>query len=175
MILHFPRISIHFIPACVLLLLFIASCDDNTLRPIQYDEIGPFDTTGVASAKAPNGLVIYFHHKGHGDVITENHTVQIRYTGRRTNGEIFDSSFRNELDTPSTLRVNGMIQGFMQGLAGYIEIVDGQAIRMHAAREGSQRTLVIPPALGYGGSATHSLSADTLIFDIDVLSIVTTD
>ncbi len=172
MIQRFFRTSLLLFPLGALLVLTTASCDDNTFTPIRYDDIGPYDTTGVQSATAPNGLTIYFHDEGHGDVITENNTIRIRYTGRTTDGDIFDSTFRNDVDVATTLQLRSMISGFMQGLAGYNQVIDGQNVRMHAAREGSRRTLVIPPSLGYGGSS-HQLRADTLIFDVDVVAIAT--
>ncbi|MBP3193803.1 FKBP-type peptidyl-prolyl cis-trans isomerase [Natronogracilivirga saccharolytica] len=148
------------------LIIVASACDDNGFNTVTYDEIGPYDTTGVQRFESDQGLIIYFHEEGDGDIIAESHDVRIRYTGRTPDGEIFDSSFRNGVDSPTTLRVGGMVRGFIQGLAGVP--VDGQ--RMHAAREGSQRTLVIPPELGYGNSS-HQLNEDTLIFDIDVVSI----
>lgn len=153
------------------LFLTVASCDDNGFTPTRYDDIGPFDTTGVESVKAPNGLLIYMHEEGHGEQIAESHAVRLRYTGRTTDGDIFDSSFRNEVDAPTTLQIRNMITGFMQGLAGFTEVVDGEAVRRYPAREGSRRTLVIPPELGYGGSSGHQLRNDTLIFDVDIISI----
>ncbi len=173
MIQRLFRTSLLLLPIGLVLVLATTSCDDNAFTPVRYDEIGPYDTTGVESVTAPNGLTIYFHEEGHGDVVTENHAIRIRYTGRTTDGDIFDSTFRNDVDVPSTLQVRGMVTGFMQGLAGYNEVIDGQNVRKHAAREGSRRTLVIPPSLGYGGSSNHSLRADTLVFDIDVVAIAT--
>lgn len=148
------------------IMIITISCDDNSINTVTYDEIGPFDTTAVERFESDGGLIIYFHEEGHGDVLAESHDIRIRYTGRTTDGEIFDSSFRNGVDSPTTLRIGGMVRGFVQGLAGVP--VDGK--RLHAAREGSQRTLVIPPELGYGNS-NHQLNEDTLVFDIDVVSI----
>lgn len=164
------RIYFVLVPLILLLVIVTLSCDDNNMTSVEYHEIGPneepYDTLGVERFEAPNGLVIYFHSEGDGDVITENHRIRVRYTGRTTDGEIFDSSFRNGVDTPATLHVGGMVRGFMQGIAGVN--IDGE--RKHAAREGSERTLIIPPELGYGGT-THRLNEDTLVFDIDIIAI----
>lgn len=167
---RFVRSLILSLPIGLILLISLTSCNEDNIFRIRYDDIGPFDTTAVPSVTAPNGLVIYFHQEGHGDVLSENQSIRVRYTGRTTSGEIFDSTIQNDVDNPATLRLQGMITGFMQGLAGYIDVVDGENRRVNAAREGSIRTLVIPPDLGYGGS-NHRLNADTLIFDIDVVSI----
>ena len=171
MIQRFSRKTWLLIPLGLMLALVSTSCDENSFGTIRYDDIGPFDTTGVERVVAPNGLIIYIHEAGHGDVIAENHSVNIRYTGRTTDGDIFDSSFRNDVDVPTVLNLRNMIPGFMQGLAGFNVEVDGQIVRMNAAREGSMRTLVIPPSLAYGNSSTHQLREETLVFDIDVISI----
>jgi len=171
MIQRFSRKSRLIIPLGLMLAIIFTSCDDNSFNTVRYDDIGPFDTTGVDRVTAPNGLIIYIHREGTGDLVTENQAVNIRYTGRTTDGEIFDSSYRNEVDMPTVLTLRNMIPGFMQGLAGFNEQVDGQVVRMHAAREGSKRTLVIPPPLAYGTSSTHQLRNDTLVFDIDFISI----
>jgi len=175
MIQLFPRKTWLIIPLGLMIAFLSASCDDNNFGTVRYDDIGPFDTTGVDRVTASNGLVIYFHQEGNGDMVTENHAVNIRYTGRTTDGEIFDSSYRNEVDAPTVLTLRNMIPGFMQGLVGYNEVIDGQNVRMHAAREGSKRTLVIPPSLAYGTSSTHHLRNDTLVFDIDFISITGQD
>lgn len=159
------------IPLGLMLAVLSTSCDDNSFGTIRYDDIGPFDTTGAERVVAPNGLIIYIHQEGHGDVVAENHSVRLRYTGRTTDGDIFDSSFRNEVDVSTVLNLRNMIPGFMQGLAGFNMEVDGQIVRMNAAREGSMRTLVIPPSLAYGNSSGHQLQEETLVFDIDLVSI----
>ncbi len=159
------------IPLGLMLAFVSTSCDDNSFATIRYDDIGPFDTTGVERVVAPNGLIIYIHEPGHGDVIAESQSVSLRYTGRTVDGDIFDSSFRNDVDVSTVLNLRNMIPGFMQGLAGFNMEVDGQIVRMHAAREGSVRTLVIPPSLAYGSGSTHQLSDQTLVFDIDLISI----
>lgn len=151
--------------------LFLHSCDDNGFTPVHYDEIGPYDTTAyIDRVETPDGLIIFIYDEGDGDQVTENHLIRVRYTGRTTDGEIFDSSYRNDVDTPATLRVSGMIRGFMQGVAGVH--IEGE--REHAAREGSERTLVIPPNLGYAGTQ-NPLNEDTLIFDLEIVSIDTRD
>ena len=175
MIQRFFRKTWLIIPLGMMLAFISTSCDENSFSTIRYDDIGPFDTTGVDRVTAPNGLVIYFRQEGSGEVVTENQAVNIRYTGRTTDGEIFDSSYRNDVDMPTVLTLRNMVPGFMQGLAGYNEVIDGQNVRMHAAREGSKRTLVIPPSLAYGTSSTHQLRSDTLVFDIDFISITVTD
>ncbi len=162
--------KIFWAPATIIILttvlLIIASCSDNSITGPEYTPPEARDTTGVESFRAENGLLIYFHQHGDGLVITENDAIQVHYTGRRVNGEVFDSSYRNGGATSITLQLSNVVDGFMQGVAGVH--IDGE--RHHQAREGAIRTLVIPPDLGYGGT-NHQLNQDTLIFEIEIVSV----
>jgi FKBP-type peptidyl-prolyl cis-trans isomerase len=156
-----------FLAFFVIVLLIFVSCDNNRVTGPDYSTVPESrDTTGVERFEAENGLVIYFHQYGDGAVISENDAIRVHYTGRRVNGDIFDSSYRDGLTTPATLQLNNVVRGFMQGLAGVH--IDGE--RRYQAREGAIRTLVIPPALGYGGT-NHQLRQDTLIFEIEVFNL----
>ncbi|MDG5767270.1 FKBP-type peptidyl-prolyl cis-trans isomerase [Balneolales bacterium ANBcel1] len=162
--------SLLFITLALALTVALASCDDNNITSISYHDIGPFDLSGAERIETEEGLVIYEHQEGDGAQIAEEvHQVLIRYTGRTTDGEIFDSSYRNEFDSPRSMNVrrNDLIRGFFQGLVGVH--VDGE--RKYYSREGTQRTLIIPPELGYGDSPGHWLGSDTLIFDFEIIEI----
>jgi len=152
----------------------LAACDDNNITSVSYHDIGPFDLSSADRFETEEGLVIYEHQEGDGEPIVENQSIRIRYTGRTADGEIFDSSYRNELDSPTTMRFSNdgsLIKGFFQGVVGVY--IDDEWV--YRAREGSQRTLVIPPHLGYGNSSTHALRNDTLTFDIEIIAYATDD
>ncbi len=87
-----------------------------------------------------------------GDQITVN------YTGKLTDGTVFDSSVGK---TPFTFMLgNGeVIPGWDQGLLGM--------------QVGGKRTLTIPPSLAYGeqGAGASIPPNATLIFDVELLSI----
>ena len=78
------------------------------------------------------------------------------YTGRKTNGEVFDSSYKNSQTDPSIFSVAGLIEGFTEGLIGM--------------EEGGKRVIIVPPELGYAGT-TNALYADTLVFDLELDTI----
>jgi FKBP-type peptidyl-prolyl cis-trans isomerase len=89
-------------------------------------------------------------------------TVFVRYIGYLRNGIAFDSNTAVPLGPPFPFVTDehGTIAGFEQGIYGM--------------REGGQRQIIIPPALGYGGSPpfgsgipAHSI----LVFNVTVTRV----
>lgn len=85
-------------------------------------------------------------------------TVFVHYTGRLTDGTVFDSSIpRNEAFS------------FQLGLG---HVIQGWEIGIQGMKVGGKRTLTIPPELGYGAQAVGSIPANsTLIFDVELLDV----
>ena len=84
-------------------------------------------------------------------------TLLVHYTGKLTNGKVFDSS---KGDSPFMLVLGeGMvIEGWDKGLIGL--------------KEGGKRTLRIPPSMGYGASGTEGIPPNsTLVFDVELVKI----
>ena len=128
--------------------------DDYTAVP------DPFSVTGIVSDTTESGLIIFV--LAEGDTTRQidvgiRDDVKVYYTGRKTNGEIFDSSYKNLQNEPSQFTVANVIDGFTEGLLGMYE--------------GGKRVLVIPPKLAYEGT-TNTLRDDTLVFDIELDTII---
>jgi len=144
-----------------LLLLFIISCGgkDPFIFEDDLTTVPPaFSTAGVTPTTTESGLIIYELEAGNGDIEAGiRDAVRVYFTGRKTNGEIFDSSYKNGQTTPSAFTVANLIDGFTEGLIGM--------------KEGGKRVLVIPPSLGYEGTASQ-LRNDTLVFDVELDSII---
>ncbi|MFA5668910.1 MAG: FKBP-type peptidyl-prolyl cis-trans isomerase [Balneolaceae bacterium] len=144
------------------LFLFVVSCGSGKNPYFFEDDLTtvpePFSTAGITPIVQDDGLKVYVLKEGSGPyTVTNRDDVLVFYTGRRANGKVFDSSYKNGSQSASQLSVNGVIDGFRQGLLGM--------------KEGGKKVLVIPPDLGYGNSG-HTLSKDTLIFDIELSMIV---
>ena len=104
--------------------------------------------------------------KGAGPAIEAGQTAVVHYTGwlysesaPENKGQKFDSSRdRNE---PFTFRLGAgeVIPGWDQGVAGM--------------KVGGQRTLTIPPALGYGAQGAGGVIPPnaTLVFDVELLNV----
>lgn len=120
------------------------------------------DDTGKPSisfegAVMPSALVVQPLIEGEGEVVEVGDSVTVHYTGWIWDGEEFDSSWTS--GTPATfgLTSGGLIEGWVQGLAG-------QTV-------GSQVLLVIPPDLGYGAEGSGAIPPNsTLVFVVDILA-----
>jgi peptidylprolyl isomerase len=115
------------------------------------------------TACAPSGeLEVIDEVTGSGAVVQPSDTITAQYTGVvATTGAEFDSSWSR--GAPATFPLDGVIQGWSEGLVGMAE--------------GGRRTLVIPAELAYGdapppGSGINP--GDTLVFTVDLVSIDST-
>jgi len=122
---------------------------------------------GAAPQGTPGVDLIKIDHKvGDGESATAGQRVTVHYTGwlydadaPEQKGRKFDSSRdRNE---PFTFPLGGgrVIQGWDQGVAGM--------------KIGGQRTLIIPPNMGYGSRGAGGVIPPnaTLVFDVELLSV----
>jgi peptidylprolyl isomerase len=84
-------------------------------------------------------------------------TVSLYYTGKLTDGTVFDSNVGTQpLEFP--LGTGQVIPGFEQGVTGM--------------KVGGKRTITIPPSLGYGEQGTGPIPANaTLIFEIELTDV----
>lgn len=90
-------------------------------------------------------------------VASTGDTLLVMYTGRLTDGTVFDTNLRGSY-TPFPVRLGqgGVIQGWERGLVG--------------AKLGDKFTLHIPAKLAYGAAGSGPVPANAdLIFDIEVV------
>ena len=104
--------------------------------------------------------------QGSGAEATVGHTVVVHYTGwlydaskPDSHGAKFDSSRERAQPFSFPLGAGRVIKGWDQGVAGM--------------KVGGQRTLVIPPQLGYGARGAGGVIPPnaTLIFDVELLDV----
>ncbi len=139
----------------------LASCNED---PFDFSDDfstvpAPYDTTTAERIIRPNGLIIYIHSEGIGEfTLTERDRVLLYYTFRLKDGTIVQSTYANGRFFPDEFTLSGTVRGFREGLVG--------------AKNGARRTLVIPPALGYGDSPTSAFRNDTLYYDVLIDTIL---
>ncbi len=96
-------------------------------------------------------------------VVVSGDTISVNYTGRLTDGTVFDSNVLPEKGhvTPFifTIGEGRVIQGWEEGFLGM--------------KVGEKRTLTIPPEKGYGAAGAPGAIPPnaTIIFDVELLAI----
>lgn len=112
------------------------------------------DTITTAS-----GLRYVITHRGEGDRAKVGTTAIVHYTGRLTDGKIFDSSREREEPFAFKLGAGQVIKGWDEGIA-----------QLHI---GDRAVLIIPAELGYGekGAGEVIPPNSTLVFDVELLDI----
>lgn len=97
---------------------------------------------------------------GKGPMPKVGQTISVLYTGKLTNGNVFDSTAkRNNEPFETPIGVGQVIKGWDEG--------------MLTMRVGGKRRLTIPPDLGYGASGAGGVIPPnaTLVFDVELLAI----
>ena len=112
-----------------------------------------------SSKKMQNqGLIVNDTVVGTGDTAQTGDRVIVHYTGKFTNGDVFDSSLSRGEPLQFVLGSGMVIKGWDEGLVGM--------------KVGGKRTLTIPPELGYGMKNVGPIPAgSTLIFDVELLKV----
>jgi hypothetical protein len=123
------------------------------------DLLGGEDLVASKERTTPSGLKITDLVIGTGAEAKAGDKVSVNYRGSLTNGKEFDSSYsRNEAFT-FPLGAGRVIRGWDEGVAGM--------------KVGGQRTLTIPPELGYGARGAGGVipPGATLVFDVELLGV----
>ncbi len=120
------------------------------------------DTAPVSNNKitTKNGMTIEITKEGSGTAIVNGQIAVMQYTGTLTNGTVFDAtSKRGGTPFEFTLGAGQVIKGWDQGILGM--------------KVGEERTLTIPPELGYGPSGYPPVIPQnaTLIFKVTLEGI----
>ncbi len=114
-------------------------------------------------SELPSGLKYTDTNVGTGAVATSGQKVSVHYTGWLYNngakGAKFDSSLDRGQPFAFGLGAGQVIQGWDEGVAGM--------------KVGGKRTLIIPPALGYGARGAPPVIPPnaTLMFDVELLGV----
>jgi FKBP-type peptidyl-prolyl cis-trans isomerase len=108
----------------------------------------------------PDGLQYSDDVVGTGAEATAGKTVVVHYTGWLMDGTKFDSSIDRDQPFSFPLGAGQVIKGWDEGVAGM--------------KVGGQRTLIIPPALGYGARGAGNVIPPnaTLKFQVQLLDVL---
>jgi FKBP-type peptidyl-prolyl cis-trans isomerase FkpA len=124
---------------------------------------GAADGAPDKMSELPSGLKYTDTTVGTGAEATSGHKVSVHYTGWLYNNDVKGAKFDSSLDRGQPfsfgLGAGQVIRGWDEGVAGM--------------KVGGKRTLVIPPALGYGarGAGGAIPPNATLMFDVELLKV----
>jgi len=109
--------------------------------------------------KTPSGLEYTETLAGTGAQALAGQTVRVHYTGKLTNGKVFDSSYTRGEPIEFKLGAGRVIKGWDEGIA--------------LMKVGGKATLTIPPELGYGARGAGGVIPPnaTLVFDVELVSV----
>jgi FKBP-type peptidyl-prolyl cis-trans isomerase FkpA len=108
--------------------------------------------------KTPSGLIYKETKAGAGDSPKATDTVKVHYTGKLTDGTVFDSSVQR--GEPATFPLNGVIKCWTEGV--------------QKMKVGGKATLTCPSDIAYGdqGRPPTIKPGATLVFDVELIEIV---
>lgn len=108
--------------------------------------------------RTSSGLYVQDIVTGQGAVADSGKAVRVYYTGWLSSGQQFETNRNSTPFGPFTLGTGAVIKGWDEGVKGM--------------RVGGRRRLVIPPALGYGGTTNGLIPAGSvLVFDVELVSV----
>jgi FKBP-type peptidyl-prolyl cis-trans isomerase len=110
------------------------------------------------AVKTPSGAIVIPLKKGVGASPKSSDTVKVHYTGKLTDGKVFDSSVRRGV--PAEFPLRGVIPCWTEGL--------------QKMKVGGKARLVCPPETAYGaeGAPPDIPPNAVLNFEVELLSIV---
>lgn len=160
--------------------LILQSCGDDPLRNSRERDFStvpdPYDLSQAdTSYTKEGGVEIYVIEEGEGPFeVIERDQITLYYTGRTSEGEIFQSTYANGNEQPAVIQnltpvpkrgqqqtIPPQVEGFRRGLLG-----------MH---EGEKRVIIVPPELGYSNSNPGTNNMDLrdkeLRYDVELVGI----
>lgn len=106
-----------------------------------------------------DGVKIDIEKEGAGAAITNGQNAVVHYTGKLTDGKIFDSSIPRNQPFIFQLGSGMVIKGWETGVLGM--------------KKGEKRILTIPPEMGYGAAGAGGVIPpnSTLVFEVELMDI----
>lgn len=131
------------------------SCQPKTVESEDATMVAYAATTGVTFTKHSSGLYYYIDNPGSGVTPSSTNTVSVNYTGKLTNGTVFDKNPAG----PVSFTLGGVILGWQLGVP--------------LIKKGGKIRLIIPSSYAYGCSANGPIPAySVLYFEIELIDVL---
>lgn len=162
--MHFSGKSTLFLSALGFTLSTMSSCtqcgksNSEEAKPSEIGSTAP--TTEASAAPEVKELKIETLKEGSGNITAvSGKKITVHYTGRLTDGKVFDSSEQRQSPFAFILGSGQVIQGWEKGISGM--------------KIGERRRLTIPPHLAYGDKSIGNVipSKSTLVFEVELLNV----
>lgn len=135
---------------------FEAQLDERKVKEVE--EIDAYLHDNPSMKQSDKGVYVKSVKKGNGDKVEPLQTVKVHYTGRFTDGTVFDSSV--ERGEPFVFTV------------GAGQVIPGWDAMLSDMRVGDKVTVLIPSNMAYGEGTRGIPPYSPLVFDIELLEIV---
>ena len=124
------------------------------------------DKNNIKATKNAEGVYVAVTQEGTGGTPNPGDTVYVHYTGKLTNGKVFDSS------QDSTLRPGAPLEPIKFPI-GRGFVIKGWDAGLSGLKKGSKAILVIPSVLAYGlqGSPPVIPGNSVIVFDVQMVDI----
>lgn len=132
---------------------------DNISKKNQELEAKKFEALKEGMQQTTSGLYYKITKQGTGKQAEKGNVVAVHYSGRLTNGQEFDNSFRRGQPIEFPVGVGQVIKGWDEGIL--------------LLKEGDAATFLIPPDLGYGARGAGGVIPPNawLVFDVELVKV----
>jgi FKBP-type peptidyl-prolyl cis-trans isomerase len=139
--------------------VLVAACNRSPTAASSTTSTGGAAVAGATEVTMPDGLQYTDDQIGTGAEATTGKTAVVHYTGWLMDGTKFDSSVDRNQPFSFPLGAGQVIKGWDEGVVGM--------------KVGGKRTLIIPPALGYGARGAGGVIPPnaTLKFEVQLLDV----
>lgn len=132
-----------------------STCQEKTVQSEEAAMLSYASANGITPTRHNSGLYYQIINQGSGPAPTLNSTLKVKYTGKLTNGTIFDQQIVNA----QTFPLNGVILGWQYGLP---LISKGGIIK-----------LIIPSTYGYGCTGKGPIPGYSILyFEIELIDVL---
>jgi FKBP-type peptidyl-prolyl cis-trans isomerase FkpA len=130
-------------------------CQPKTVDSEDAAMVAYASSTGLAFTKHSSGMYYYIVNPGSGPTPASNSTLSVKYTGKLTDGTIFDQ----QTTTAISFSLSGVIVGWQLG--------------MPLIKKGGSIKLIIPSTYGYGCAANGPIPAYSILyFEIELIDVL---